>query len=319
MANPRPIAFSARAISHPVAAKILSRMGFPILLATALAFLIRAIEDGREPASAMSLIIVAAYAVLAVTERVMPYRETWLHSKGDLRADIGWFFTNSVLNRVLEPLLLGLAVVIGAKLAHTIGLGLWPTDWPWLAQLALGLVVAEFFEYGFHRLMHETDALWRFHAMHHSAPRLYWLNAVRFHVVDYVLVGIVKLIPLAILGATIEVFALANLTAAIHGAYQHANVPVRLGALNWVFSMTELHRWHHSPKLEEANSNYGGTLILWDVVFGTRFLPADREPPEDIGIESLPNYPTEFLAQLLAPFRWRQTVLESGQANTRND
>ena len=58
-----------------------------------------------------------------------------------------------------------------------------------LAQLPLALVVAELVEYSFHRLMHEVPWLWRFHATHHSAPRLYWLNAARFHPIDLFLVG----------------------------------------------------------------------------------------------------------------------------------
>jgi sterol desaturase/sphingolipid hydroxylase (fatty acid hydroxylase superfamily) len=58
------------------------------------------------------------------------------------------------------------------------------------------------------------------------------------------------------------------------GIFQHANVQLRLGPLNWFFSMAELHRWHHSRTVEEANHNYGQTISVWDWVFGTRYLPA---------------------------------------------
>ena len=107
-----------------------------------------------------------------------------------------------------------------------------------------------------------------------------------------------------------------NLFSAVHGAYQHANVPVRLGPLNWIFSMTELHRWHHSRRIEEANHNYGGNLAVWDVLFGTRWLPTDRDPPEDIGMEDLPGFPMGFRDNLAAPFRWSAVVRES-QADGR--
>ena len=99
---------------------------------------------------------------------------------------------------------------------------------------------------------------------------------------------------------------------AVHGLFQHCNVHLRLGPLNWVFSMAELHRWHHSPDSAEANHNYGGNLILWDIVFGTRWLPQDREPPVATGIASLPNFPKGYRALLGAPFRWRRLVAESG-------
>ena len=92
---------------------------------------------------------------------------------------------------------------------------------------------------------------------------------------------------------------------AVHGLFQHANIDVRLGPLNWLFSMAELHRWHHSSRLAETNHNYGATLILWDVVFGTRYLP-ERSAPEVIGIPDIPNFPRGFLGQLAVPFRWAQ-------------
>jgi sterol desaturase/sphingolipid hydroxylase (fatty acid hydroxylase superfamily) len=68
--------------------------------------------------------------------------------------------------------------------------------------------------------------------------------------------------------------------------------------------MAELHRWHHSRLLRESNTNYGQNLIVWDIVFGTRFLPADREPPEDIGIADMPNFPMDYFGQLLSPITW---------------
>jgi sterol desaturase/sphingolipid hydroxylase (fatty acid hydroxylase superfamily) len=70
--------------------------------------------------------------------------------------------------------------------------------------------------------------------------------------------------------------------------------------------MAEPHRWHHSRRLEEANSNYGSNLIVWDVVFGTFYLPRDRQPPTTIGIESWPDFPRGYLAQLAVPFRRAQ-------------
>jgi sterol desaturase/sphingolipid hydroxylase (fatty acid hydroxylase superfamily) len=254
---------------------------------------------------------VLGYTAIAMCERWLPWHRSWLHSQGDLRTDIGLAITNGVLGGVLTPLLLAAVAIGGAALAATVGAGLWPVDWPLLAQLALALFVAEFVEYSFHRMMHEVPWLWRFHATHHSAPRLYWLNAARFHPIDLFLVGSVKLAPLVLLGAGLPIFALVNLFSAIHGAYQHANLPVRIGPLNWIFSMTELHRWHHSKRIEESNHNYGGNLILWDLIFGTRYLPGDREPPEQIGIAALPRFPMGFWANLGSPFRWRRLVAEA--------
>ena len=77
--------------------------------------------------------------------------------------------------------------------------------------------------------------------------------------------------------------------------------------------MAELHRWHHSPIAEAANHNYGGNLIVWDIVFGTRWLPEGREPPVRTGIEELPGFPGSYPALMSVPFRWRAITREAGR------
>ncbi len=292
--------------------RLFASLAFPGLVVVTLGSALLLMGRGVDPSLAIVPGLALGFTFLAIAERVVPWHRSWLHSRGDLRTDVGLYLTNGFLIGALTPFVLAGAAWAGIRLSERIGLGLWPGDAPLLAQLALGLVVAELGEYSFHRAMHEVPWLWRFHATHHSAPRLYWLNAARFHPIDLFAVGVLKLVPVAVLGAPAPVFALVTLFSGVHGAYQHANVPVRLGPLNWIFSMTELHRWHHSPKLAEANHNYGGNLILWDVVFGTRFLPADREPPEAIGIETLPQFPMGFWANLASPFRWGRVVGEAG-------
>jgi sterol desaturase/sphingolipid hydroxylase (fatty acid hydroxylase superfamily) len=282
--------------------------GFPVAVVATHGWALHRMAGGMDPEVATAVPIPIYYLALAWLERVFPWHRSWLHSRGDLRTDVGLLLTNTAMLALLTPLVLIAATWAGAALADRIGTGLWPTGWPILAQLALGLVVAELVEYSVHRAFHEVPGLWRFHATHHSAPRLYWLNAVRFHPIDLFLVGACKMIPLAVLGAGIEVFGLVNLFSAVHGAYQHANLPVRIGPLNWIFSMTELHRWHHSRHMDEANHNYGGNLAVWDVVFGTRWLPKDREPPEAIGMEDLPDFPMGLVDNLLAPFCWDAVV-----------
>jgi sterol desaturase/sphingolipid hydroxylase (fatty acid hydroxylase superfamily) len=299
-----------------LARAVFARAGFPVLLTVTIGGAALAIERGAEPAAAIAPFIALAFVFLGVSERLVPLHESWLHARGDLRTDIGLFLTNGAVNQLVAPLLLAGAAWGAGRLSGALGAGLWP-EWPLWAGVPLALLVGELWEYAGHRAMHEVPALWRLHATHHSAPRLYWLNAARFHPLDILLVGIGKLLPLTLLGAGAAEIALVALFSAVHGAYQHANVPVRLGPLNWVFSMAELHRWHHAPDPAESNHNYGGNLIVWDVVFGTRYLPTDREPPEAIGIADLPRFPMGFAANLLAPFRWRRVVAASRSDGAR--
>ncbi|MDJ0865743.1 MAG: sterol desaturase family protein [Myxococcota bacterium] len=295
-------------------ARLFSVTAFPFVFTATLAGTLWLLDRGVDPALAIAPGTALAYAFVAGFERVFPLHRSWLHSTGDLRVDTALFATNTLVIATTTPIVVGAAIAFGGWLAETMGAGLWPLAWPVLAQLALALVIAEAVEYSVHRAMHEVPWLWRFHATHHSAPRLYWLNAVRFHPIDLFLVGVGKLVPLAVLGAGPEVLALVNLVSGVHGTFQHANLPLRLGPLNWVFSMAELHRWHHSKRIEEANTNYGGNLIVWDVLFGTRFLP-DRAPPEAIGIADLPAFPAGFVDNLLAPFRWKSIEARSRGAS----
>ncbi len=107
------------------------------------------------------------------------------------------------------------------------------------------------------------------------------------------------------LGAGEGILLIVSVWIAVHGLFQHANIHVRLGPLNWIFSMAELHRWHHSRVLEEANANYGNNILFWDIVFGTVYWPRDRDASEDIGLSEMEGFPTTWGAQMLVPWRWK--------------
>ena len=48
----------------------------------------------------------------------------------------------------------------------------------------------------------------------------------------------------------------------------HANSRGTLGWLNYLIGSAELHRWHHSVNIAEAQ-NFGTALPFWDQLFGT--------------------------------------------------
>ncbi len=285
---------------------------FPMVLAAAVTWAVADLRAGADPTSAIAAPTLCAALFVMAAERVTPLFRSWQRSHGDVRVDLAHLVSVTLTTGLTQLGVLAVAVPVAAELSAALGADLWPTSWPWLAQLPLALVVAELPKYWAHRLEHTTDLLWRIHATHHSAPRLYWLNAARFHPLDVALDTVVGLTPLVLLGAGPAVLALFGLVSAVHGYFQHANLTLRLGPLNYFFSMAELHRWHHSTRLEEANHNYGQNVIVWDLLFGTFFWP-EREPPEDIGLPDLPRFPTGFLGQLASPFRWRR-IREAGQS-----
>ena len=266
-------------------------------------------------------VILAAAFVIAVCERILPLFLGWNVARGDVRTDLlHALFSGAGTEEFTRLLLLGLATTYGSKLSAALGFVIWPRQWPILAQLLLFLVVAEFFQYWMHRCGHQWELLWRVHAVHHSPHRLYWLNAARFHPIEIALGVILMALPPVILGAEPQVLSLVVIVTTVHGYTQHCNVRMRLGPLNYIVSSAPLHRWHHSLELEEANNNYGATLICWDLVFRTFFFPKKRAPPEKIGIaDFLQFFPKGYLGQLAAPFTWNRIHdrnRSSGRATT---
>ena len=269
-------------------------------------------DSGFDPAMVVFPISLASLVLVAVMERILPYRREWNRSHGDLRTDALYYVTQIFVGGLFAPVLGMLTIILGGWLSAHLGGWLWPTHWPVLAQVLLASVVREFFDYWAHRSMHHFDWLWRFHATHHSAQRVYWLNATRAHPVEIAYrFSFVWVLPLAVLGVPEDVLALATVTAIVADAFQHANIAIRLGPLSWIFSIGDLHRWHHSRVRRESDMNYGNVYIFWDVIFGTRFLPKDRKPPAQVGLGGMEAFPSGFFAQWISPFRWSQIRRES--------
>lgn len=283
---------------------------FPVTFASALLVTKLGLDHGLAPFVAVLPAVALGVVVVTLAERVQPHSPRWTRSHDDVGTDLLHMLFSQVLPPPVVDLAVGLAVGgVGIALAERFGGALWPVGWGFWWQLALAAIVGELGQYLWHRLCHEHPWFWRFHATHHSAPRLWWLNAGRFHPLDTIIAYTATIAPLVFLGCPPGVLAAMATFAAVHGIFQHANIDLRLGPLNWVFSMAELHRWHHSKDLRDANANYGANVIFWDIVFGTRRLPQDREhDPADVGFHGDQAFPQTFVGQLGSVFRWRRIV-----------
>ena len=283
----------------------------PFTLAAVLGGAIFAMQQGAPPTALIPPFFIASILWVAWLERALPYRPDWNRARGDLLADALYLPTTALVAALVRPAVVTLGVGIAGWISARFGASLWPVHWPLLAQLLLSWVVVELFAYWPHRWLHEVPWLWRLHATHHSPERLYWLNATRAHPLEHVFRSCFSMLPLALAGASTELVALQAITDAVVGLFQHANVDIRLGPLNYVFSAAPVHRWHHSRSRGEADHNYGDNFIFWDLVFGTYYRPRGREV-EALGIAGLEAFPSGYLAQLASPLRWRRIEQESG-------
>lgn len=277
------------------------RLAYPGVMGLCLGMFAVLRAAGASAESSAFLAVGAGAALVTWLEAVLPYRRSWAPARGDVANDL----TFMVAVQIIVPKFLSFLVAVslagwvaGAGWAPE---GWWPHALPPAAQAVLMLLAADFFRYWLHRASHEWSIpLWRLHAVHHSPHKLYWLNVGRFHPIEKAVQFLVDSLPFILVGVSQEVLAIYFVFYAVNGFFQHCNIDVRLGILNYVVSGPELHRWHHSWRPRESNHNYGNNLIVWDLLFGTRFLPSDREV-ERLGLLNR-RYPLDFLHQLGTPF-----------------
>lgn len=138
-------------------------------------------------------------------------------------------------------------------------------DLGFATELLLALVVADLVGYWSHRLRH-TDALWRFHAIHHSPTRLDALAAARMHPVDDVIDNTLVGSVLFAAGFSTEIIFAIGPILFCHIALTHANVGWDFGVLRKILVSPANHRAHHEIG---ASRNYAGMFSFIDVLFGT--------------------------------------------------
>jgi sterol desaturase/sphingolipid hydroxylase (fatty acid hydroxylase superfamily) len=171
--------------------------------------------------------------------------------------------------------------------------------WDLGLQLLLATFLIDFTGYWRHRLMH-TRFPWPFHAIHHGSKQLDWLSNERFHPVDAYVTYLLNLTVLFLFFEDPFVFALALPMRAAYSMYIHSNVKISYGPLNTVFVSPLFHHWHHAAN-EMADKNYCTFFSFLDRMFGTYYLPNNKEEPASVGLakDDLAN---RFWPQMVYPF-----------------
>ena len=170
---------------------------------------------------------------------------------------------------------------------------------PWWAQAVEVVLLSDFTIYWGHRIQHNVDFLWRFHAVHHTAEHLDWLAAHREHPLDGLYTQTLINLPAFILGFPLETLAGLVAFRGLWAIYIHSNVRLPIGPLRWFIGAPELHHWHHSK--ERYGVNYANLSPLMDIVFGTYHCP--NHEPLELGVEE--PWPRGYVVQLLHSFRRR--------------
>ena len=240
--------------------------------------------------------IIAALGIgaVAILERLSPYLANWNIDHDDTRADI--------LHAVFSLSLIFASVKIATLLRQLLPINqVWPEQAPIGLQVLYAGLIIDFGLWFMHWLSHKLPLLWRFHALHHSAERLYWLNGERRHPISALIMAGPGLLVAVALGAPAAIIGCWFAIIAVHLAFQHANLDYRLGPARYLICVAEVHRWHHKREYQDAQVNFGEFWAFWDLIFTTYKYPREQLSANEVGMAG--GMSNTYLEQLYWPFK----------------
>lgn len=250
-----------------------------------------------------------AYVVCFVFEIILPkQRQHGVLSRKGFWLDAFYVFFNDVLVYIIG--LFAICAVTELLFLKVVGLfGFHSlkvcdiTHWNPILQIAIMFVIQDFCEYFAHYLLHRSDFLWTFHKIHHAQETLGAGSTRHFHFVEMFVFKPIIYIPFAMIGYSATDYFLFQITVQnVWGFFTHMNIKVKWGIFNYIINTPETHSWHHAKNIpRHYGVNYASILPLWDILFGSFYLPKHEEPV--LGVPDQKEIPTTFVKQLVYPFK----------------
>jgi len=197
-----------------------------------------------------------------------------LYEVKDSAASITMGLGSVAINLIAKAMQLGIFEVLYRFRLFNLGTA-W---WVWV----LLFFADEFSYYWFHRTSHECRLFWASHVVHHSSQRYNLSTAVRqswtstfISWIFWMWLPLVGFRPFMVL--TMQAISL------LYQFWIHTQLVEHLGPLEFIFNSPSHHRVHHGANSRYIDRNHGGTLIMWDRMFGT-FEPEDGQDRPRYGL-----------------------------------
>jgi sterol desaturase/sphingolipid hydroxylase (fatty acid hydroxylase superfamily) len=251
--------------------------------------------------------LAALFTVLTLfqSQACNPGRPWW--KSRDLLTDVHYFFLVPIIAPYakLVSMLLIVAAMRGAmteiEIADYITNGRGPVgQLPLWGQAIVYIVGTDFLLYWTHRVFHKA-VLWPFHAVHHSSQDVDWTTAYRAHPINQMLGSGLVLTFMIVIGVSPSIMIWLAPFDTITAAFVHANLNWTLGPLRYVLATPVFHRWHHTAPEEGGECNFSSTFSVWDLMFGTFYMP-EGELPQEYGVDDA-LFPTTWTGQMVVPFK----------------
>ena len=140
----------------------------------------------------------------------------------------------------------------------------------------------EFSYYWFHRVSHECRFFWASHVVHHSSQRYNLSTALR-QTWTGTFTSFVFWIWLPLVGFAPVMIMTMKAISLLYQFWIHTELVRSLGPLEKVLNTPSHHRVHHGSNPRYIDRNHGGTLIIWDKLFGS-FEPENPADPPRFGL-----------------------------------
>lgn len=236
----------------------------------------------NEPAIRLAFFL-GIFAIMAIWELISPRRKLIVSKLVRWTNNLGLVFLNTLVLRLIFP---AAAVGVAAFTAEN-GWGLFNYyTLPFFLSVILSVIAMDFIIYLQHVLVHAVPVLWRLHRVHHADLDYDLTTGSRFHTIEIILSMLIKFFTIIALGPPVVAVVIFEVILNGMAMFNHANVKLPLGldrVLRLLIVTPDMHRVHHSTEDNEANSNYGFNLSIWDRLLGT-YIDQPREGHEKMTI-----------------------------------
>lgn len=124
--------------------------------------------------------------------------------------------------------------------------------------------------YWFHRLSHKIRFLWASHAVHHSSEKFTFATGMRVPWTADFTGNFLFWAWMPLIGIKPELILYMKSASVLYQFCMHTETITKLPKwFEWFFNTPSHHRVHHGSNVEYLDKNNGGTLIIWDKLFGT--------------------------------------------------
>jgi sterol desaturase/sphingolipid hydroxylase (fatty acid hydroxylase superfamily) len=252
-----------------------------------------------------NLLLIALILFLVILEfRDAQFLQSWFKERARVRRNLAFLAASLVVMPFLT-------VLDEWVRDHTTSYFQWQSHWA--IETLCCFLVAELLGWSLHYVKHCNQFLWSFHFQHHREEQYnIWLAAHTHAGEVLVSAGLIAAVT-CLLGFSKSAVTAYLLFYSLAKVYQHSANDYTLGPLDWVVIGPRYHRLHHH--LDER-CNYGVSLTVFDVLFGTARWPTSmpESAPPRFGIHPQAGLPFSFWEEMTYFLRRRDL---SEQHNAR--